>query len=142
MIPGLRNGRLPAGVHRANWVEVKEAFGWNDHRRGLLDGFRRGVNELHRAGCRSVWLDGSFVTEVDVPSDFDACWDTTGVNPAKLDPILLDIDGERLAQKLKYGGEFLPNAPASGFFFLHFFQFDRDGDQKGIVQLDLWEWNI
>jgi hypothetical protein len=60
------------------------------------------------AGCVTVYIDGSLVTAKETPGDFDACWEVTGVDVAQLDPILLTFDHQRMAQKLKYLGEFLP----------------------------------
>ena len=94
-----------------------------------------------RAGCRTVYLDGSFVTSKQVPNDFDACWDETGVDMTLIDPVLLEFDRGRAAQRAKYGGEFFPAtwvARMRGDVFLDFFQIDREtGQTKGIVALDL-----
>lgn len=64
-----------------------------------------------------------------------------GVDPARLDPVLLDCSDGRAAQKARYGGELFPaELPegASGRTFLEFFQIDRQtGLAKGIIQLDL-----
>jgi hypothetical protein len=88
-----------------------------------------------------VYINGSFVTAKDVPGDFDACWDADGVDPDRLDPVLLDFSNRRAAQKAKYGGEmFVSDAPADllGTRFLEFFQLDTNTAQpKGIVEIDL-----
>ena len=142
MIPDLVDGALPPGVHEATRAEVFAVFGWTPHRRALLNGFSRGVVNLANAGCAAIWLDGSFVTSKERPDDFDACWDPTGVELGKVDPILFDMSPGRLSQKAKYGGEFFPNVVefGSGRFFVEFFQFDRAGSPKGIVQIDVEEW--
>jgi hypothetical protein len=94
-------------------------------------------------GHVEVLIDGSFVTEKEFPADFDGCWDRAGVNRAtlqRLDPTLLDFSNRRAAQKAKYRGElFLADVAANsaGTLFLNFFQYDRDGNKKGIVKLDL-----
>jgi hypothetical protein len=54
-----------------------------------------------------------------------------------LDPVLLDFDDHRKAQQPKFGGEMFlaaAGADALGHCFLDFFQVDRDGRPKGIVQ--------
>jgi len=84
-------GRLPEGEHVATWDDVVERFGWNPRRRQLLDGLGEAIDLLAAAGCRRLWLNGSFVTAKDEPGDFDACWDTTGVDLDRLDPVLLDL---------------------------------------------------
>ena len=54
--------------------------------------------------------------------------------------MLLDFRQKRAAQKAKYGGElFLAStiADARGQTFLDFFQRDRDGNPKGIIEIHL-----
>lgn len=65
-------GRLPDGEHEVEWQEVVERFGWNVRRRQLLDGLAEVIELLVAAGCRRLWLNGSFVTAKDEPGDFDA----------------------------------------------------------------------
>lgn len=43
------------------------------------------------------------------PGDFDACWDTDGVDLDVLDPVLLDLSNHRAAQRQRFGGELFPN---------------------------------
>lgn len=57
-----------------------------------------------------------------------------------LDPVLLDFEGHREAQKAKFEGEMFiaaTQADTLGTRFLDFFQLDRDGRPKGIIQIDL-----
>ena len=132
-------GRLPPGVHWAEWGEVYQRFGWNEHRRRLLAGLLRALQNLRDAGCRVAYLDGSFVTAKDLPGDFDGCWDLTGVDLAKVDRVLRTFSHQRALQKAKYLGELFPSrlqADAVGRTFLEFFQVDKStGDAKGIVAL-------
>jgi hypothetical protein len=79
-------GALPPGVHEATWEEVETLFGWTAHRRDLLAGLHDALTDLRAAGCRSAYLDGSFVTDKEVPSDFDLCWDEDDVDWTKLHP--------------------------------------------------------
>jgi hypothetical protein len=97
------------------------------------------LDALRAAGCRRAYVDGSFVTAKPDPGDFDGCWETGGVDPARLDPVLMTFDRGRQAQKAKYGGElFFADAAAdpAGTRFVDFFQRDRTGQPKGIVALD------
>lgn len=135
------SGLLPPGEHVAGWTEIRERLGWNVRRRRLLDGLQECLEALARAGCTGVWLNGSFVTAKDEPEDFDAVWSVDGVDRGLLGallPELLDLSDHRAAQKLRFGGEFLPNIVegASGKRFAAFFQTDRDGTAKGIVVID------
>lgn len=131
---------LPPGIHDATMAEIEQRFATDEHRGHLFSGFQSGVGALRFAGCRSVFLDGSFVTEKTRPADFDVCWDPAGVDPAKLDPVLLDFSDGRLKQKRKYGGEFFPSSSRAGtaWTFLEFFQIDRfTGHAKGIIRVRL-----
>jgi hypothetical protein len=134
-----RDGRLPTGIHWATWQEIESRFGFSARRRDLLSGFRVALGALKRAGCRRVYLDGSFVTVKREPGDYDACWDIDGVDVEALDSVFLDFSNRRTAQKNKYLGEFFPaQMPegASGKVFLEFFQTDKEtGRAKGIVGL-------
>jgi len=87
-----------------------------------------------------VYINGSFVTAKAMPNDFDGCWDLTGVDVSRLDPILRDLRPPRVAQKAKYFGELFPAhfSAGGGKTFLDLFQTDRDtGERKGIIVLDL-----
>lgn len=138
-------GKLPPGIHGFTWTEVVDMFGWNEHRRRLLQGLDRAIRDLVLAGCQTLYVDGSFVTRKDVPGDFDACWDRAGVDVRVLrNTPLLSFQNRRAAQKAAYGGELFPTdlvADGAGTRFLDFFQVDKDtGDPKGIVMLDLRIW--
>lgn len=141
--PFAANGNLPPGIHPATWEEIVERFGHTPRRRRLLEGLEAAVEALRRAGCRTIYVDGSFVTAKLVPGDFDACWEPDGVDPLLLDPVLLTFDHGRRAQKAKYGGElFIAQWPAdaAGTAFLDFFQLDRaTAHPKGIIRLTLGE---
>lgn len=142
MLPSFdERGNLPPGIHPASWNEIVERYAITEHRAELLDGLRQAIASLQAAGCVRVYLDGSFVTVKDVPADFDACWEVTGVDPGLLDPELLDFSDRRAAQKARYGGELFPAqalAEPAGTVFLDYFQRDRQtGEPKGIIALDL-----
>ena len=76
---------------RATWDEIVECYATNKRREQLLDGLRVAIESLHAAGCSRVYLDGSFVTDKELPGDFDACWEAGSVDPGLLDPVLLDF---------------------------------------------------
>jgi hypothetical protein len=131
---------LPPGTHEASLVDVEASFATNPSRRAMFQGLVTGVEALRRAGCKVLYLDGSFVTEKDFPGDFDACWEPHGVNPLALDPVLLDFSNGRRRQKQKYRGEFFPSSSrADGTrTFLEFFRVDKyTGEAKGILRLVL-----
>lgn len=137
--PDPSTGYLPPGVHEAPWAEIAARFGANGHRSRLVGGLLSALQNLAGAGCRMVLLDGSFVSEKDLPRDYDGAWDTVGVDPARLDPVLLDFSNGRAAMKTKYLGELFPAtaAAAPGVRYRDFFMRDRNGTPKGVVHIDL-----
>ena len=98
---------------------------------------------MRAAGCRRVFINGSFVTAKVAPGDYDGCWDSYGVAKDQVDPILLDLQDGRIAQKLKYYGELFPAdfvEGGGGKTFLEFSQIDKNtGQTKGIIELNLRE---
>lgn len=140
MLPAFdERGNLPPGLHRAGRAEFVQRFGYTDHRMALIDGMAGAIGSLGRAGCRAVYVDGSFVTAKQNPEDYDGCWDDVGTSTDMLDPVLRNLGDKRRAQKAKYGGEFFPAsypARTDGLPYIKFFQMDREGASKGIVEID------
>jgi hypothetical protein len=134
-------GNLPPGIYSASWDEIVTRYATNTRRRELTDGLLDALRSLKRAGCRTAYLDGSFVTAKELPGDFDACWEIAGVDAGRLDRELLDFSNRRAAQKTRYGGELFPAETAAepaGKSFLDYFQHDRDtGEPKGVIVIDL-----
>ena len=131
-------GYLPPGVHFVPWTEVRLWLGTNDHRLRLLTGLQNALVNLAIAGCRSVLLNGSFISNKRLPADYDGAWDPWGVDIDLLAPVLLDFSDRRRAMKAKFGGELFPAAAnaGGGVTFREFFQTDRDGVEKGIVEIN------
>jgi hypothetical protein len=145
MIPAFEaDGNLPPGVHLTTWELFEARYGVSAHRLRLIKGLSNALAILRIAGCRRVYVDGSFVTAKAVPMDYDVAWDPTGVDLAALkakEPVFWDFSNLRAAQKAKFLGEFLPSSATEagcGKTFLEFFQIDKNtGMQKGIIALDL-----
>ena len=142
MLPNLRkSGLLPAGVHLITWSELVEKFGINNHRLKLLEGLKKGLSLLKKYGCTEVCIDGSFVTAKPLPNDIDVAYDNTRMDWQKFikeQPEFNDIKNGSRIQKEKYQSEFYAyNAFEDSI--LQFFQFDRDGNPKGIVKIYLTE---
>jgi hypothetical protein len=135
------HGNLPPGIHHATWTEIVTRYATSTRRRDLLDGLLDALRSLKTAGCGIAYLDGSFVTTKEHPADFDACWESAGVDLDRLDPELLDFKDRRAAQKARYGGELFPAdwaARPDGITFLDYFQRDRITQQpKGLLAIDL-----
>src|SRR6266704_124007 len=139
MIPGFdSDGNLPCGIHWVTWKEFVSRFGTTPRRIKLLGGLINALYVLSQVGCKTVYVDGSFVSSKSIPGDFDACWDTKGVDIESLneiEPVLLNFDPGRAQQKAKFSGEFFPadmTEGGSGKTFLEFFQTNKEtGNPKG-----------
>lgn len=148
MIPEFdENGNLPPGIHWATWEEFIDRFGNTPRRSRLIKGLKMAIEQLFAAGCQTIYIDGSFITNKLNPGDFDVCWDANGVDINYLEsiaPIL--YNSQRTAnQKSLYGGEFFRSdfpADIYGTSYFDFFQFDtRTNTPKGLTGLDLSRWN-
>ncbi len=143
MIPEfLSNGNLPQGIHETTWDQFCKRFGNKAHRSLLIEGLAAALKDLSAAGCKKVYINGSFVTAKEVPRDYDLCWSIDGVIPEKLNLVLLDFSPNgRVLMKKKYKGDLFPaEIPegASGKLFLEFFQTDKiTGEPKGIIALEI-----
>lgn len=119
---------------------MRDRYGYTPWRLRLLAGLLEALNLLKSAGCARVWIDGSFVTNKEVPGDYDACWDAEGVDFDQIDERLLTFDRGRATQKAAFLGELFiadGRADPQGTLFRDFFQSDRDGQRKGIVVIEL-----
>jgi len=142
------NGNLPPEIYYCTWEEFVERFQINPRRSRLIQGLKKAIVQLKAAGCQTIYINGSFVTDKLNPGDFDACWDIEGVNIdylRKNAPVLLNHYDQRSAQKSKYGGEFFPCewvVDEFGTTAFYLFQVDINSNRKGIIAIDLREWQI
>lgn len=143
MIPDFNgSGNLPKGIHYATLNEIVEQFGYNPKRAWLIDGLKLLINNLQKANCQLVYIDGSFITTKKVPGDYDLCWSLVDVKENQLDKVLLDFSPEgRAKMEQKYRGDIFPaELPEgdSGKLFVDFFQTDKHtGEGKGILAINI-----
>ena len=134
-----KNLKLRQGIHEFSLLEIKKKFCFNPQRQTLFKGLKEVVKNLKSAGIKDIYIDGSFVSDKELPNDIDGCWmPTASMNTKKLDPVLLDFSNGRKKMKEKYGVDFfLANVieGSSGEPFLEFFQTDRDGNRQGIIKI-------
>ncbi|MBD2776008.1 DUF6932 family protein [Iningainema tapete] len=146
MIPEFdENGNLPPGVHWAEWEEFVERFSTNFKRQQMIDGLFLTMTQLKAAGCRTIYINGSFVTIEPNPGDFDACYDneTVDIDYLRINAPRLLNHYDRAGQKAKYKGEIFPSNQPVGSYgdnSFEFFQSDRRGNRKGIIAIDLMRW--
>jgi hypothetical protein len=136
-------GNLPPGIHDASLAEVERRFATNDVRKAIFQDLENWIAHMAQAGCRCVYINGSFVTAKDQPADYDACWDATGVDFTRLDACLSALNDEDLvASKARFGGDIrIDYASPDGSIARYIDIFQRDGRNgnrpKGIVRLQL-----
>ena len=58
------NGNLPAGIHLCTWQDIQEIFAFNARRSELLSGLKRASESLKLAGCRRIYIGGSFALQL------------------------------------------------------------------------------
>jgi hypothetical protein len=85
------HGNLPPGEYLVTWTEFATRYGYNAHRQAILDNIRSWIAHVQAAGCRTAWIDGSFICAKESPGDYDACWDVTGVNRSLVNPHLVGV---------------------------------------------------
>lgn len=147
-IPNLMgSGDLPPGIHILTIAEVETIFGQsNDRRRLLMKGLKEAMQLLKVAHVSKVFVDGSFTTDKEEPNDIDGCWSSVGVDETKLDHRFWDFDSiedferNRMEIKKEFGIDFFIAEvieDGSGKPFPDFFQTNRDGEPKGIIQINL-----
>jgi hypothetical protein len=135
MIPSFdKHGNLPPGIYDATLKEIEQRFASAPERKRLFDGLKRLLENLKAAGCATLYLNGSFITEKELPEDYDCTWDPSGVTAA-LDKDILKSLEER---KAKYLGDIFAHMPENGGFpYLEYFQKDKNDNPKGIIKIDL-----
>lgn len=145
LIPNFQfNGTLPCGIHWSTIEEIKGKLCFSLRRNHLIEGLERAIVSLKSAGCKTIYLDGSFSTSKEMPGDIDVCWETENVDLdllIRVEPVLWDFSLGRKHQKDKFGCEFFPldsiaEPPDKTYF--DFFQQDKDGNPKGIIGLKIW----
>lgn len=133
---------LPPEVHFCDWQEFVERFSTNYLRQWLMDGLQLAMTQLKAAGCRTIYINGSFVTIKPNPQDFDACYDneTVDIDYLRINAPRLLNHYDRAGQKAKYRGEIFPSEQAIGNYGINsfeLFQRDRQQNVKGIIAIDL-----
>lgn len=147
-IPDLNTkGELPPGVYVVTIEEVDRTFGQSsDRRRLLMSGLKNAIEIFKRADVPRIFVDGSFTSDKEEPDDIDGCWSAEGVDAQKLDSRFWDFETpedfeeKRKAIKDEFGIDFFIAEiieGGSGKPFPEFFQTNRDGEAKGIIQINL-----
>jgi hypothetical protein len=137
-------GNLKYGTYEMSIDEFRITFCYNEHRLWLFEGMQLAIEHLKKIGCEAIYVDGSFVTKKIMPSDYDLCWDDTGINLVNVSRACPSLtDAGRKMEKIKkvYRGDVAPaNNIADlkkGINFLGYFMEDKQGRAKGIIRISL-----
>lgn len=101
-IPTLNNnGELPFGEHQATLGEIEEKYGLHSARRKqLMKGLYDAAFNFETAGVKTLWINGSFITDKSEPNDIDGCWAYhAGVNLDVLDSVFKCMKGNAAMKK-------------------------------------------
>src|SRR5580704_159586 len=109
MVPDFNaQGILPEGIYECSIAEFEKTF-TNRYDRRIL--YEKGIiplmADLKSIRCKTLFIDGSYVTNKMIPNDFDACWDNRGIDLAMVKakfPFLWSA----ASSKRKYGGDVFP----------------------------------
>lgn len=144
LLPFNSRGKLPYGIHAMRWEEFTKQFAFNSTRKRLLRGLVRAIFLLRRAGCRTIYVGGSYVTTKRKPFDIDCVWESRGMDwehVKRVAPVFLKAKTGHDEQMARFGGEFFPSQCGeknTGLTWLDFFQRDKQpGRRRGIVRIDI-----
>lgn len=127
-IPALTaDGYLPAGEHLCNLAEVQAVFANNEHRQNLVDNFHRFLDWMHQTHdlVFPYYVDGSFTTAKQLPSDIDFVIDLTGAPTDKVRRALDLWSMGRATIKENFKVDFWPYFPGANNDLRAYFQYVR-----------------
>jgi hypothetical protein len=146
-IPMLNDfGLLPEGIHDCAAPEVVASFCANAAREAVWQGFQ---GFLRWAGTKpgpvAIYMDGSFVTDKEIPGDIDVAVDITGCSLPDQNEWIVAFHREHDRVKREFRTDFYPYIGEQGHNFRAFFQYVRvdealargapNGIRKGILRL-------
>ena len=123
------------------WSDLVAAFGQGSVKRKLAaEGLHRFALMLRAAGGKWMFIDGSFATGRERPSDWDGCFLSAELDWQIADPRLRDINANRDSLRAEFRCDVFAADTINhetGKPFRDFFQQERTGKPKGILVLDL-----
>lgn len=128
MPPFTDRGYLPPGTWPMVWSDFWNVYGYNNRRANLLAGLRLALILLANAGCDSVYIGGSFVTDRERPNDIDGCFDGMAIDLNSLDPVFQDHQQQQARFRCELRIDFMSQIEG-------FLQKDREGHPIGIIAL-------
>jgi hypothetical protein len=69
----IRGNLTPYTLIPTDWATFEGTFGWNQHRRALINDLKSLIEQISLLPILSfdLWIDGSFVTQKAIPNDLD-----------------------------------------------------------------------
>lgn len=143
------HGLLPPGIHSCTLQEAEDAFCWNGHRRTLWEKFKQALGEFRALGFsrHALIVDGSFVTDKDMPGDVEVLIDLQNADAAEQDRITVYFFRNHTRLHTECAVDFYPNLPGGNNFAL-FFQYVGEKtaamkaldakEKKGILRIERW----
>lgn len=124
-----------------SWSDLVAGFGQGSVKRKLAtEGLRRFALMLRAAGGKWLFVNGSFASGRERPSDWDGCFLSAEIDWQVADPRLRDIQANRDSLKADFRCDVFAAETINretGKPFRDFFQQERTGKPKGILVLDL-----
>lgn len=120
------------------YEEFMVHFGVNSGRMRQLDNAVRFFRIFYQCGCRTVFVDGSFVSTKMYPGDIDLCFDLTKVDKEYVKmmyPDLFDPDEIDRIKNILQCHVF--TFDEEDYFMLELFSTDKRDNPKGMIKLDL-----
>ena len=120
------------------YEEFVQHFGTNPRRMEQINNALSFFRIFHSCGCKTVYVDGSFVSKKKYPEDIDLCFDLTGVDAENIErqfPQFYDIHAiGRIRRDLQCHIFYFTENDQRLFNLL---SEDRNGNLKGFVKLNL-----
>ena len=137
-----RGRNLKPGIHELTWDEFEQMYSIDEVRIEFIARMKELIKMLKEAGCKKIYINGSFITKKKRPGDYDLLWeDGDHIDYDKLDPIIRYPWNHEEGRKKKFKGDIYPAgiiaSQVPSQTFLEFFQKTRDGREKGIIMIKI-----
>lgn len=134
-------GYLPEGIHECTLQELEERFTFNLKRKKLFEGLSRLIHKLGSIHCKVIYIDGSFVSEKQLPSDVDVCFECAEENWEFAVLMVGDFWKDQESFQRDYNCNVFPSnlfIEGGKLYYLDFFQRIKNTNiPKGILKIKL-----
>jgi hypothetical protein len=121
-----------------SYKEFTHYFGTNTRRMDQITNALQFFRIFHTCGCQTVYVDGSFVSKKRYPEDIDLCFDVTGVDIEKIEEVFPEFfDRNKIGKIRRDKLCHIFTFSTSDTDLFNMLQYDRDGNLKGFVKLNL-----